>query len=92
MVVCVGLLPKVCTSAKGFSTVIRIITIKGSYIGNYLDIQEAIDLFAPRLIKATFQFGKLSELTQVFQLLEKGKITGRYVINTSGSSINHTLG
>jgi len=82
-IVCVGLPPKARISAEVFSTVIRMITIKGSYVGNRLDTQEAIDFFARGLIKAPFKVGKLSELTQVFQLLEEGKIAGRYVLDTS---------
>jgi len=52
------------------------ITIKGSYVGNRLDAQEAIGFFARGLIHAPFKVGKLSELTQVFQLMEEGKIAG----------------
>ncbi|PUU79710.1 hypothetical protein B9Z19DRAFT_1124803 [Tuber borchii] len=91
-IVCVGLPPKVRVPAEVFSTVIRMITIKGSYVGNRLDTQEAIDFFARCLIKAPFKVRMLSELTQVFQLLEECKIAGRYVLNTSVSSINHILG
>ena len=68
------------------------ITIKGSYVGNRLDTQEAIDFFSRGLcIKIPFKVGKLSELTQVFQLLEESKIAGRYVLDTGVSSINHIL-
>ncbi|PUU79706.1 hypothetical protein B9Z19DRAFT_1175138 [Tuber borchii] len=56
---------------------------EGSYVGNRLDTQEAIDFFARGLIKVPFKVGKLSELTQAFQLLEEGKIAGRYVLDTS---------
>ena len=67
------------------------ITIKGFYVGNSLDIKEAIDFFACGPSRVPFKVGKLSELTQVFQLLEEGKIAGRYVLDTSVSSINHIL-
>ncbi|KAG0632560.1 chaperonin 10-like protein [Tuber brumale] len=82
-VVCVGLPGKAHISAEVFSTVIRMITIKGSYVGNRIDTQEAIDFFARGLIKAPFKVGKLSELPQVFKLMEEGKIAGRYVLDTS---------
>ena len=36
---------------------IRTVTIKGSYVGNRLSTQEAIDFFARRLIKAPFKVG-----------------------------------
>ena len=39
------------------------ITIVGSYIGNRLDTQEAIDIFARSLIHVPCKVGKLSELT-----------------------------
>jgi len=39
-----------------------------------LDTQEAIDFFTRGLIHAPFKVGKLSELTQVFQLMEEGKL------------------
>ncbi|PUU79711.1 hypothetical protein B9Z19DRAFT_978392, partial [Tuber borchii] len=91
-IVCVGLPQNAGVPAEVFSTVIRMITIKGSYVGNRLDTQEAINFFARCLIKAPFKVRMLSELTQVFQLLEECKIAGRYVLNTSVSSINHILG
>lgn len=65
-VVCVGLPAKARISAEVFPTVVRMITIKGSYVGNRLDTQEAIDFFKRGLIKAPFKIAKLSELTKVF--------------------------
>jgi len=53
------------------------VTIKGPYVGNRLDTQEAIDFFTHGLIRAPFKVGKLPELTQVFQLVVEGKIAGR---------------
>ena len=61
------------------------ITIKGSYVGNRLDTQEAIDFYAQGHIHAPFKVGKLSELPDVFKLMEEGKIAGRYVLDTSVS-------
>lgn len=45
------------------------ISIKGSYVGNRLDTQEAIDFFKRGLINAPFKMAKLSELTKVYTLL-----------------------
>ena len=59
------------------------ITIKGSYVGNRQDTTEAIDFFARGLIKAPFKNLGLSELQDVFHLMEQGKIVGRYVVDTS---------
>ncbi|PUU76586.1 hypothetical protein B9Z19DRAFT_990055, partial [Tuber borchii] len=67
------------------------ITIKGSYVGNRLHTQEAIDFFASILIKVPFKVRKLSELTQVIRLLEEGKIAGRDLLDISVSSITHIL-
>ena len=68
------------------------ITIKGAYVGNRLDTQEAIDFITRGLIKAPFKVGKLSKVTQMFQLLEEGKIGRRYVLDPSRSSLAHILG
>ena len=84
--VCVGLPAKARISADVFSTVVRMITIKGSYVGSRIDTVEAIDFFKRGLIDAPFKVGKLSELTNVFEMMEKGQITGRYVLDTSVSS------
>lgn len=64
-VVCVGMPAKAKISAEVFPTVVRMITIKGSYVGNRLDTQEALDFFARGLIKAPFKVAKLSELPKV---------------------------
>lgn len=82
-VVCVGLPAKARISAEVFPTVVRMITIKGSYVGNRLDTQEAIDFFKRGLINAPFKTAKLSELKEVFKLMEEGKIVGRYVLDCS---------
>jgi propanol-preferring alcohol dehydrogenase len=62
------------------------LTIRGSYVGNRLDTQEAIDFFARGLISAPFKVVKLSELPKVYELMEKGLIAGRYVLDCSVSA------
>jgi len=59
------------------------ITIRGSYVGNRKDTSEAIDFFRRGLIKAPFKIVGLSELQQVYDLMRKGQIVGRYVLDTS---------
>jgi len=59
------------------------ITIKGSYVGNRKDGQEAIDFFREGKIKAPFKVVGLSELQSVYDLMVKGQIAGRYVLDTS---------
>ncbi|PVH92643.1 hypothetical protein DM02DRAFT_677377 [Periconia macrospinosa] len=82
-IVCVGLPANAYLKAPVFDTVTRMITIKGSYVGNRQDTTEAIDFFARGLIKAPFKTVGLSELQDVFHLMEQGKIAGRYVVDTS---------
>ena len=82
VVVCIGLPANATIKAPVFDTVVRMITIKGSYVGNRQDTQEAIDFFARGLIEIPYKTVGMSELGQVFTLMEEGKITGRYVLDT----------
>jgi propanol-preferring alcohol dehydrogenase len=50
-VVCIGLPAGAQFSAPVFDTVVRMISIKGSYVGNRADSAEAIDFFRRGLIK-----------------------------------------
>lgn len=59
------------------------VTIKGSYVGNRRDSAEAIEFFSRGLIKAPFKIVGLSELQKVYDLMNEGKIAGRYVVDTS---------
>lgn len=59
------------------------ITIKGSYVGNRQDTAEAIEFFRRGLIKAPYKVVGLSQLQDVFNLMEAGKIAGRYVVDTT---------
>jgi len=82
-IVCVGLPANAFLKAPVFDTVTRMITIKGSYVGNRQDTAEAIDFFARGLIKAPYKVVGLSKLADVYKLMEEGKIAGRYVVDTS---------
>ncbi|PSN62007.1 GroES-like protein [Corynespora cassiicola Philippines] len=82
-VVCIGLPAGAYLKAPVFESVIKMITIKGSYVGNRKDSAEAIDFFARGLIKAPFKTVGLSELSSVFDKMKKGEIAGRYVLDTS---------
>lgn len=79
-VVAIGLPAGAFLKAPVFSTVVRMIQIKGSYVGNRQDGIEAIDFFRRGLIKAPFKTVPLSELGHVYELMEQGKIAGRYVL------------
>ncbi|KAI3402698.1 ADH1 [Candida oxycetoniae] len=72
---------KVCLPI--LETVCRQISVKGSYVGNNWDTNEAIDFFARGLVKCPIKIVGLSELESVFKLMEEGKTIGRYVLDTS---------
>ncbi|KAF3928581.1 hypothetical protein AA313_de0201613 [Arthrobotrys entomopaga] len=82
-VVCIGLPANAFLKASVFDTVTRMITIKGSYVGNRQDTAEAIDFFSRGLIKAPFKVIGLSKLNEVYEMMQKGQIAGRYVVDTS---------
>jgi len=82
-VVCIGLPAGAYLRAPVFDTVLRMITIKGSYVGNRQDTQEALDFFARGLVRVPFKTVGLSELGSVYEMMSEGKIVGRYVVDTS---------
>ncbi|KAK8219400.1 alcohol dehydrogenase [Zalaria obscura] len=82
-VVCIGLPAGAYLRAPVFESVIKMVTIKGSYVGNRRDGAEAIEFFRRGLIKAPYKIVGLSELQKVYDLMHEGKIAGRYVLDTS---------
>lgn len=82
-VVLVGLPAHSVVKSPVFEHVVKSINIKGSYVGNRADTREAIDFFTRGLIKSPIKVVGLSELPKVYDLMEKGKILGRYVVDTS---------
>lgn len=82
-VICIGLPANAYLKAPVFDTVLRMITIKGSYVGNRQDTQEALDFFQRGLIKVPFKTVGLSQLQEVYDMMHEGKIVGRYVVDTS---------
>lgn len=82
-VVCIGLPAGAYLKAPVFESVIKMVTIKGSYVGNRKDSAEAIDFYARGLIKAPYKVVGLSELKNVYEKMQKGEIAGRYVLDTS---------
>lgn len=79
----IGLPAAAYLRAPVFQTVIKMITIKGSYVGNRRDTAEAIEFFRRGLIKAPYKICGLSELEKVYDLMRQGQIAGRYVLDTS---------
>jgi len=82
-VIAIGLPAGAYLRAPVFESVIKMITIKGSYVGNRRDSAEAIEFFRRGLINAPYKTVGLSELQSVYELMEEGKIAGRYVVDTS---------
>lgn len=82
-VVCIGLPANAFLRAPIFESVVKMVTLKGSYVGNRKDTAEAIDFFRRGLIKAPFKTIGLSELQKVYDLMEQGQIAGKYVVDNS---------
>jgi len=82
-VICIGLPAGAYLRAPVFESVIKMVTIKGSYVGNRSDSAEAIEFFRRGVIKAPFKVVGLSELQKVYDLMHEGKIAGRFVLDTS---------
>jgi propanol-preferring alcohol dehydrogenase len=82
-VICIGLPAGAYLKAPVFESVIKMIRIQGSYVGNRKDSSEALDFFARGLIHAPFKVVGLSELQMVYDKMHKGEIAGRYVLDTS---------
>jgi len=59
------------------------VSVKASYVGNRRDTAEALEFVSRGLINAPFQTVKLSELQNVYDLMSKAKVVGRYVLDTS---------
>lgn len=82
-VVCIGLPANAQLKAPVLDTVLRMVTIKGSYVGNRQDSAEAIEFFRLGLIKVPYKVVGLSQLQEVYELMQAGQISGRYVVDTS---------
>lgn len=80
---CIGLPAGAYLRAPVFESVVKMITIRGSYVGNRKDSAEALEFFRRGVIKFPFKTVGLSELPQVYKLMHAGQIAGRYVLDTS---------
>jgi D-arabinose 1-dehydrogenase-like Zn-dependent alcohol dehydrogenase len=68
-IIAIGLPPDAFLKAPVLNTVVRMISIKGSYVGNRQDGVEALDFFARGLIKAPFKLAPLEDLPKIFDLM-----------------------
>jgi propanol-preferring alcohol dehydrogenase len=83
VVVMIGMPAGAFLRAPVFSTVVKMITIKGSYVGNRRDTAEALQFFRNGHIAVPIKVVGMSELQSVYELMEQGEIVGRYVVDTS---------
>ncbi|KAH0835830.1 chaperonin 10-like protein [Lanmaoa asiatica] len=79
----VGLPADAKFEASIFWTVLKSISIKGSYVGNRQDSIEAIDIAASGKVKVKYISKSLTDLQQVYNDLEEGKVAGRIVLDSS---------
>ncbi len=64
-----------------FDTVINGITLVGSIVGTRRDLEECLEFAAQGKIKTDIHIRKREDINQIFDDLEKGKITGRIVMD-----------
>ncbi|KAI5462004.1 chaperonin 10-like protein [Mariannaea sp. PMI_226] len=90
-VVCIGMPGHGHIQAPIFHTIVRMITIRGSYVGNRQDAAEAIEFFRHGLIKAPHKLIGLSQLQDVYDMMLKDKVVGRYIVDTIWLSLKECL-
>ncbi|CEL54281.1 alcohol dehydrogenase [Rhizoctonia solani AG-1 IB] len=79
--VAVGLPPGAKIEADVFWTVVRSITVKGSYVGNREDARQALDIAARGRVRTTYRVEPLGKLPEVFKEMKEGKLAGRVVLD-----------
>jgi alcohol dehydrogenase, propanol-preferring len=77
----VGLPGQAKLEASIFFTVLKSISILGSYVGNRQDADEAIEIAARGAVKVFFATKDLKELPAVYDGLQKGTVAGRIVFD-----------
>lgn len=78
--VVIGLPAGAKIQAPVFESVIKMVRIQCSYVGNRQDSAEALEFFRRGVIKAPFKTVDLKELPKIYDLMKEGKIAGRYVV------------
>lgn len=82
-VVAIGLPADAYLKAPVFESVLKMVNIKASYVGNRRDTAEALDFFRRGLVTPHIKVVGLSELPSVFDKMKAGEIVGRYVLDMS---------
>lgn len=81
VLVAVGLPGNTDIRANVFFTVFRSVRVVGSYVGNRQDAQEALEIAASGKVRTHFKTLGLSQLPQVYDDMQSGKIAGRIVLD-----------
>ncbi|SAM81393.1 probable ADH1-alcohol dehydrogenase I [Ustilago bromivora] len=81
VLVAVGLPGNTDIKANVFFTVFRSVRVIGSYVGNRQDTQEALDIAAAGKVRTHFKKLGLSQLPEVYDDMQNGKIAGRIVLD-----------
>jgi propanol-preferring alcohol dehydrogenase len=79
-VIVIGLPAKAYIRAPVFESVLKMVRIQCSYVGNRQDSEEALDFHARGLIKVPFKTVDLKDLGKVYDMMHQGAIAGRYVL------------
>ena len=66
-----------------WDTIVRVITIKGSLVGNRIDTDEAVEFFRRGLIKVPYKIVGLSKLNETLERLDHSEVSGRIVVDNS---------
>ncbi len=67
-----------------FDVVAKCITIRGSFVGNREEMAEALAFAADGKVKADIGLQPLSDINEVFDRLEHGKVAARVVLDFAG--------
>lgn len=74
-----------------FDVVVNCITIRGSFVGNRMDMAEALSFAAEGKVKADIELQPLTAINDVLTRLEQGKVASRVVIDFTYSNIETNL-
>lgn len=66
-----------------FDTVVESVKVVGSFVGNQSYTRETIGLLVRGLTKSPIKMAGLSELTRIYEEMEAGTVSGRYLVDTS---------
>lgn len=80
-VVIVGIPADGYIKSEIFDTIERLITIKGSLVGNRIDTDEAVGYFRRGLVKVPYKLVGRDKLNEVMVELEHDEVVERYVLD-----------